>query len=177
MNDYFTLLGLPPRFAIHMATLEERYFEIQRNVHPDRQIGKAEAERVAAIDHSMRANDAYETLKNPLTRAQHLLEIQGIFVNTEDDTQKPEPSLLMEMMELREQLADAAHDGAALRGLVEDTKTAMQQCIDRLEESFDAGDYPFAASLTLRLQYLGKALEVAHMLIYRLKALHTQEAH
>ena len=177
MSDYFTLLGLSPRFAMNSASLEERYFEIQRNVHPDRQIGKSEAERVAAIELSMRANDAYETLKNPLTRAQHLLEIQGIFVNTEDDTQKPEPALLMEMMELREQLADAAQDGAALRGLVEDTKKAMQQCIDRLEEAFDAADYPFAANLTLRLQYLGKALEEAHMLIYRLKALHSSEAH
>jgi molecular chaperone HscB len=177
MDNYFIVLGLKPEFTVNLNALEERYFEIQRNVHPDRQIGKSEAERVAAIEHSMRANDAYETLKNPLTRAQHLLEIQGIFVNTEDDTQKPEPALLMEMMELREQLADAAQDGAALRGLVEDTKKAMQQCIDRLEEAFDAADYPFAANLTLRLQYLGKALEEAHMLIYRLKALHTHEAH
>jgi len=177
MADYFTVLGLKPQFMLNLNTLEERYFEVQREAHPDRQIGKSEADRVTAIERSMRANDAYETLKNPLTRAEHLLEMQGIFVNTEHDTQKPDAALLMEMMELREQLADAAVDGRVLRGLVDDTKKAMQQCIDALEEAFGAADYPFAAKVTLRLQYLGKALEEAHMLIYRLKATHNEGTH
>ena len=50
----------------------------------------------------MDINAAYETLKNPLKRAQYLLFLQGIIVGTDKDSIKPSPDLLMEIMELRE---------------------------------------------------------------------------
>lgn len=177
MADYFTVLGLKPAFPLNLNTLEEHYIAAQREAHPDRHVGKPEAERLALIQRSMLVNDAYETLKNPLSRAEHLLEMQGIFVNSEDDTVKPEPALLMEVMELREQLQDASNDREVLRHLLDDIKKAMQDCSDGMEEAFGAADYPYAAKLTMRLQYLGKALEEAHMLLYRLKTTHNHDEH
>ena len=171
MQSLFDILGLPAQFPLNLKTLETAYFTAQRTCHPDRFVGKGEAERVAAITRSQLVNDAYDQLKNPLTRAEHLLELQGIFAL--DDTATPPPALLMEVMELREALSDASRDGAELARALDDLKKRANECSEALEEAFAAQDYTSASAETMRLQYLGKALEEAHMLIYRLKANHS----
>lgn len=170
MHNLFEILGLAPAFALDMKGLEQAYFTAQRACHPDRFVGKPEIERVTAITRSQLVNDAYDTLKNPLTRAEHLLALQNIHVLA-DDAKAP-PEILMEMMELRERLADADRDGAALKQAVEEIRMLAKTNETVLSEAFEQKDYASAARETLRLQYLGKAMEDAHMRIYRLKAAH-----
>jgi molecular chaperone HscB len=170
MHSLFDILGMPATFALDLVALEKAYFAAQRATHPDRFIGKPEAERVAAIGRSTLVNDAYETLKNPLTRAEHLLELQGIDALS-DDAVVP-PVILMEMMDLRERVMVAGSDGAALAGMVSEIKALAAANEKALAEAFSASDYARATQETIRLQYLGKAMEEAHMLIYRLKAVH-----
>ncbi len=169
MQSFFEILGLPAGFTLNEKALETAYFTAQRTCHPDRFIGKPEAERVAAVSRSRLVNDAYETLKNPLTRAEHLLELQGI--HAIDDTAPVPPALLMEMMELRERIAEAA-DGLALKAIVADIQAMVKANSVQLAAAFEAKDYAHAAEETQRLQYLGKAMEEAHMFIYRLKSAH-----
>ena len=170
MQNLFAILGLSPSFVLNEKALETAYFTAQRACHPDRFVGRSEAERIAAVSRSQLVNDAYETLKNPLTRAEHLLEMQGL--TALDDTAKAPPALLMEMMELREQVADAGSDGATLARVVEDVKKRAASTTRALEEAFAAQEYLRAVEETMRLHYLGKAMEEAHMYIYRLKAAH-----
>ncbi len=171
-ENYFSLLNLPQRFDVNLATLEKHYFAAQREYHPDKQAGKSEAERLNAVHTSMRLNDAYETLKNPLARAHYMLELSGVFL---DDSTRPDTALLMEIMELREQMQEAAANKTALMPLISDTKKAMEQCTARLSEAFDATDHETASELTLRLSYLGKAMEEAHMLLYQARAAYEAE--
>lgn len=170
MTSYFELLGIRPRFDIDLKALEQAYFTAQRATHPDRFIGKGEAERMAAITRSQQVNDAYETLKNPLTRAEHLLEMQGI-VALSDDAPVP-AEILAEMMDLRERIFDSGDDGAELSRIVGEIRAAAAENERAMRAAFEAADYARATHETLRLQYLGKAMEEAHMLIYRLKAAH-----
>lgn len=165
MTNFFALLQLEPQFALNLAALEKAYFAAQREAHPDRFVGKPEAERVAAILKSQEINDAYDTLKNPLTRAEHLLLINST------PLPDPAPDLLMEMMELRERLSEA-ESGSELAALVEEIKELARECTQELQTAFDAADYATAADETIRLSYLGKAMEEAHMFIYQLKARH-----
>lgn len=170
MQNLFEILGLPIDFEVNLKALERAYFAAQRACHPDRFVGKPETERVAAITRSQLVNDAYETLKNPLTRAEHMLLLQGI--DALADNAAVPPAVLMEMMDLRERVADAGQDGRALAQMVEEIKALAVANEKALSEAFAVKDYARATSETLRLQYLGKAMEEAHMLIYRLKAAH-----
>lgn len=170
MSNYFELLGLTPSFTLNLKALEQAYFTAQRATHPDRFVGKGEAERVAAISRSQLVNDAYDTLKNPLTRAEHLLEMQSIHALA-DDAVVP-PAILAEMMELRERIFDNGDNGAVLAGVVSEIKALAAANEKELALAFDVADYKRATYETIRLQYLGKAMEEAHMLIYRLKAAH-----
>lgn len=169
MENYFTLFGLPQHYGLKESDLQKRYIALQREHHPDRAVGKSEQERARAIELSMRINDGYDTLKSPLSRAEYMLELQGIFVNTEDDSVKPDHSLLMETIELREQLSEI-EDGRSLKVAMDDIKSSMSRVITEIEGAFATSAHDRAAQLTMRLKYLGKALEEAHMLFYRFKA-------
>lgn len=175
MTDYFTLFGVPKTYALSEGELHKRYIALQRQTHPDKLVGKSPAERTEAIQLSMRVNDAYDTLKSPLSRAEYLLEMEGVFVNSEDDTVKPDQSLLMEVMELREQLSECG-SGPALKSAMDDIKASMGQVVTELEGAFATGALERAAQLTMRLKYLGKSLEEAHTLFYRFRA-QSQEHH
>ena len=170
MQNLFEILGLEAGFDVNLKALEQAYFTAQRACHPDRFVGKGEAERVAAISRSQLVNDAYDTLKNPLTRAQHLLELNGIAALS-DDTVVP-PDVLMEMMELRERIMDAGGDGAGLNAIVTEIRALADSNAKVLADAFSRADYTIATRETIRLQYLGKAMEEAHMYIYRLKTAH-----
>lgn len=169
MHNLFDILNLPTAFELSPKDLEQRYFAAQRQWHPDRFIGRPEEERAGAAQRSMLINDAYDTLKNPLHRARHLLELHGVFVDEESHAAVP-PTLLMAMMELRERIHDAAADGMALRALTEEIKQQAADCRAALASAFRAVDYAAAGQEVLRLSYLGKAAEEAHMLLFRLRA-------
>jgi molecular chaperone HscB len=113
MSDYFEVLGLPRRFAVDLAALERRYLELSREAHPDRATGTA--------GQAMEINQAYRTLKRDLPRAEHMLQLEGVTIG---DNRAVAPALLAEVLELREELAEAKAKGdrALLKRLERDAR-------------------------------------------------------
>ena len=100
MQNHFDLFGLSPMFSIEGEALERSYREIQSKVHPDRFAHAGDAERRASLQWTTRVNEAYRTLKDPVQRARHILELQGVDLAFETNTAMP-PEFLMQQMELR----------------------------------------------------------------------------
>jgi molecular chaperone HscB len=107
LQNHFELFGLAPVFGLDKEMLEKAYREIQSRVHPDRFAHAGDAERRASLQWTTRVNEAYRTLKDPVQRAKHILELQGIDVGFETDTQMP-TDFLLQQLELREELEAAA---------------------------------------------------------------------
>lgn len=159
MKNHFHTLGISESFTLDAAQIEQQYFRKQQEYHPDRQAGKGATEKQKAILASMDINQAYQTLKSPLGRAQHLLELQGIKLNTDGrDTVKPTPELLMEMMTLREEISEC-QTKEGFQKLHQHGQEQWRNTLQQLEHSFAEKDYPQAALHTLRLRYLEKFLE------------------
>ena len=97
MPSHFELFGLPARFEVNGEALERSYREIQSRVHPDRFAHAGDAERRASLQWTTRVNEAYRTLKDPVQRAKHLLELHGVDVAFETNTAMP-PEFLMQQM-------------------------------------------------------------------------------
>ena len=169
MFNFFQLLHLPEQYTLDLAQLEAQYFAAQRQHHPDALVRANAAARATAIEQSQLINDAYDTLKDPLSRAEHLLQLKGYSINTEEAGAVASP-LLMEMMELRERIHDNAGDGHALLHTVDDVKATARMCARAIEHAFRDEDYARAVNETTRLAYLHKALEEAYAMLYRYKA-------
>src|SRR5215475_1923273 len=106
-QGHFARFGLAPSFDIDAAELDRRYFAFQRNLHPDRFARRSARERAIAESQSASLNEAYETLKDPLTRAAYLLDLVGrpsaaVHAATVEDEE-----LLTEALENREALMEA----------------------------------------------------------------------
>ena len=86
-SSHFELFGLQPAFKLDNEALERAYREIQSRVHPDRFAHAGDAERRASLQWTTRVNEAYRTLKNPVQRASHLLELRGVDEGSLSDDQ------------------------------------------------------------------------------------------
>ena len=103
-QDHFALFGLPRRFALDNEELDRRYHELQAEVHPDRHVHLADAERRLAMQWATQVNEAYQTLRRPLSRAKYLLALAGIEVDRE---RRMSAEFLIEQMAWREAVAEA----------------------------------------------------------------------
>ncbi|MDX2073161.1 MAG: Fe-S protein assembly co-chaperone HscB [Alphaproteobacteria bacterium] len=145
--NYFELLNLPTTFTLDLTALEAAYFSAQRRYHPDRFVGKPAEEKLKAAQISANLNDAYHTLKHPLSRARHLLALSGITVLDEANSAKPDKALLMEIMELQEAIAEGGKPNIA---------ALINACEKDLSEAFRNNDLDEAKASTIRLSYLYK---------------------
>jgi molecular chaperone HscB len=158
LQSHFELFGLAPAFRLDKEALEEAYREIQSRVHPDRFAHAGDAERRASLQWTTRVNEAYRILKSPVQRAKHILELHGVDVAFETDTQMP-TDFLMQQLELREALERAVGKkdaGAldALRSTLADSKKNLEA---QIGEAIDAKkDYPGAAGPVRKLMFLDR---------------------
>jgi len=156
MQSHFELFGLELGFALDRVALERAYREIQGRIHPDRFAHAGDAERRASLQWTTRVNEAYRVLQNPLERARHLLELNGVDVAFETNTTMP-VEFLERQMALREALeaASDARDAAALDALRAELGAERDRVVARLAVRIDGEkDYDAAASLVRELKFL-----------------------
>ena len=157
MQNHFELFNLPQQFAIDAGALDSAYRDVQSRVHPDKFVNATDAEKRVAMQWATRANEAYQTLKNPQKRAQYLCELNGVDLQTESNTAMP-MAFLMQQMEWREELGDAraAKDSDALESLDDQLRKARKQQLAQIEQQIDAGDFHAAAQGVRALMFLEK---------------------
>src|SRR3954469_17633562 len=88
------------------AALQQRYFELSRQFHPEFHTAGDDDERNESLEQSSTLNQAYRTLRDPFDRARYLLSIELPDL-ADADRKKIPASLLMEVMEMQETIADA----------------------------------------------------------------------
>ena len=131
-ND-FELFDVPVQYAQDRTQLDARWKALQREAHPDRFAAEGAAAQRVAMQWSVRINEAYQRLKDPLKRAAYLCELQGEPVQAENNTSMP-ASFLMQQMEWRETLedTDSAQGLEALAGVVAAEQRRVQLELARL---------------------------------------------
>ncbi len=157
-SNHFELFGLEPVFALNADSLDSAYRDIQAKVHPDRFAHAGDAERRASLQWTTRVNEAYRTLRDPVQRAKHLLELKGVDVAFETNTAMP-ADFLVQQLELREQLEEAV-DGknpGALDLLRKNLSKEKQSFEKQIGKAIDEKqDYPAAAQLVRKLMFLDR---------------------
>jgi len=158
--DHFARLDLPRRFDLDLPVLEKAYFALQRQFHPDRFAARTAKEKALSLRHATAVNEAYQVLKDPLGRAEHLLAVTGKPVQADGAQTVNDPALLMEAMESREALAEA-DNAATVDAIVADGRAAAATLVAQIAAAFAANDLITAARLALRLRYRQKLIEEA----------------
>jgi molecular chaperone HscB len=137
-TDYFAFFGLPRKLALDEAALEKDFYSLSRKLHPDYFMNATGAERRASIERSSMLNDAYRTLRDPVSRARYLLSLEGF---KEAEKKSPPPDLLEEVFELNmqvEELKMAKKTGDEAE--VSEARDALEGALKGLEEKLSEID-------------------------------------
>jgi molecular chaperone HscB len=122
-------------------------------VHPDRFAHAGDAERRASLQWTTRVNEAYRTLKTPVQRGKHLLELRGVDVAFETNTAMP-TEFLMQQMELREKL-EQVKNARGLDDLRKNLTSERRALEGQIAQAIDAEkNYRGAADLVRKLMFL-----------------------
>lgn len=116
--NYFQLFNIEESFDVDISQLSTSYQTLQKSVHPDNFAHASEQEQRVAVQKSAQINDAYQTLKMPLSRAQYILSERGVDMPNEQHT-FGDNSFLMRQMELREMLEDVKYSDDVDAALLE----------------------------------------------------------
>ena len=103
--DYFTCLGLPRRLNIDPEALEAKFYELSRVFHPDFFQNKSDSEQAISLGNSALLNTAYRTLKDPIRRAEYLIQLEA--GSAKDIRTSPPADLFEEILALQEEIGRA----------------------------------------------------------------------
>jgi len=141
-ND-FELFDVPAQFAQDRAQLDARWKALQREAHPDRFAAEGAAAQRMAMQWSVRINEAYQRLKDPLKRAAYLCELRGAPVQAENNTAMP-ASFLMQQMAWRESLDDT-ESVEGLEALADEVSAEQRRVQQELARLLDEAQDPAQA--------------------------------
>lgn len=165
--NFFELLGLPESFEIDSEDLQQRWKSAAAKVHPDRFASGTAAERRVAMQWSAQLNEAYRALRDPVSRARYLCEINGFPVGERTGGQL-NPEFLEQQMVWRESLEeirDSIGSGDVqsvalardtLSRLSEQVEQARQACVSQVSRMIDAHCWPQAATALQQWMFVDK---------------------
>src|SRR5262245_31427994 len=127
--NYFEVFGLPRVLSLDLKALEKTFHELSRKYHPDYFTKAPAEERQRALQMTATLNDAYRTLRHPVRRVEHLLQVEGF----KPDGSKVPKTFLMEVFEINEQLEEVKGGTASKEQIA-----ALRREIEERAEGFDA---------------------------------------
>jgi molecular chaperone HscB len=153
-ND-FVLFGLPERFAVDRGDLDARWRRLQASAHPDKFAADGAAAQRLAMQWSVRINEAYRRLREPVSRAAYLCELRGAPIDPERNTAMP-AAFLAQQMAWREAL-DEADDEARLARLGDEVRSAESALLAQLHAELDErADARAAAERVRALMFISR---------------------
>ena len=152
-TDFFSFFGLPRKMNIDLSGLEREFYTLSRKLHPDLYARSESKEQKWSLEKSSQLNDAYRTLRDPISRTEYLLKLEGVDLEeqsksaTEKARQTGEakkqvvpPELLEEVFELNMQLEEArmnkkmGESDEQLAGDLRATKSSLEAKYHALDE-------------------------------------------
>jgi molecular chaperone HscB len=190
-GDYFAFLGLPRKLVIETQELDRRFRDLSRKFHPDFYYNASPAERLASLERSSYLNDAYRALKQPVSRIEHLLTIEGLPLGKDEGgAAKVPPGLLEEVFALNEELdeirdlresgADAATLAARLataRTPIEAKRDEHERALAAASEQWDRQGDAAADARRATLESLRRLLLERNYITTRLATIEREAAH
>ena len=158
-QNYFEIFSVPVSTAPDINQLKEKNRELQQQVHPDRFANSSDAEKREAMQKTSLINEAFNVLKNPVSRLQYMLTLKNIDMNGETDTAM-DGLFLMEQMALREAIADVRNQQDpldVLDAMAAKLKTDAANLMTEFDSAFTNDDLENARQIVRKLQFIHKA--------------------
>jgi len=160
-QNFFELFGLPESYDIDISQLSIRYRNLQSTIHPDKFASATDLERRLSVQKSALINQAFQTLKHPLSRAQYMLQLRGVELSNQSSPPM-DPEFLMQQMRLREELEHVRGHSQPMSVLnkinreIDQALAAQTSSIKILFSERENPNIPKMTDLVRRMQFMFK---------------------
>ena len=132
--DYFRIFGIERRLDLDVDALQQTFYRLSRQLHPDRYMRRGAVEQQYALDATAVLNDAWRVLRDPVQRAEYVLSQEGFDLGEQRSKDVP-PELLEEVFELNMALEEMRGGDETVRPQLEAARTNFE----RMQEDSDRG--------------------------------------
>lgn len=160
--NYFELFGLSETFEVDLEDLQKRWKTRAAQVHPDRYVSGSPAEKRVAMQWSAEINEGYRVLKDPVSRARYICEINGHPVSDRPGS-KLDAAFLEQQMRWREALEDiresatpSSQSSVQLETLGVEVEQARVQCVEQVSRMIQAQCWPQADAALQQWMFVDK---------------------
>jgi len=161
---FYEALGLEPKLALDLDDLKKRFYDRSRQWHPDRFSRGTSEEKQRSEEMTSTLNDAFRTLRDPVTRAEYFLSQSGLELPKDAP-----PELLEEIFELnmaleelrggdesaREQLISAQERFTSMLG---EADSSLASLFGRYDETSDKAVLDEVRAVLNRRKYVSNLL-------------------
>ena len=157
-KNYFEIFNIPVSFNLDEAQLSLLYRELQKEVHPDKFVNAGEQQSRLAVQITSLINQAFDTLKSPVSRANYLLKLAGLDIDHEKDTAM-DSMFLMEQMELREEIESVRSKVDPLDEIDRLMKHVKKMLVDVMQSysaAYQKENFSEAHEWSRKMQFLNK---------------------
>lgn len=157
-DNHFDLFALPISFDVDKKLLSEVYRQLQAAYHPDRFANESDEKRRYAQQTAAQINEAYQTLKQPLSRGRYLLTLKGSPI---DDAKNPhmDTEFLMHQLGLREKLdllPQHSHASDELEDFMQQIEQDIQDLVAAISHHFALDNLEEAKKNIYKLHFLNR---------------------
>jgi molecular chaperone HscB len=149
MINHFNTFSFEIDFNINLEELENKYLQFQKQFHPDN-VGSTDIEKSISI------NESYQVLNNPLRRASHILQLNGIDLENDESAPKPDMETLEEILELQEKVAEINLDEKS--DLKKYLNLEVKNLLEKTAKELENNNYNQAAQILIKAKYFDKTL-------------------
>ncbi len=150
--NYFELFGIPQSPVVNRQELAKKYFELQKQNHPDYHTQADEAAQNDSLEISAAINKAFNIFQNEDKTIEYFLQTVGLM---EIDEKFSLPNdFLMEMMEINESVTDLPEDD--VKQLVGEYEQKLKLTIKPVIENYQPGYSSQQELLQLKEYYFKK---------------------
>ena len=160
-KNFFELFGIDVDFQLDQKQLHAAQQRLQSTYHPDRFINASDQEKRMSVQNAAHVNEAYETLKNPVKRAQYMLQVGGLDVQNDHETTS-DTTFLMEQIEFREEMEECRSCKDPMRACSHITGKLDQRSKEfsnQFELLYQQGRFEDARQVSKKMQFVERILE------------------
>lgn len=158
MSNPFALFNLPVQFELDSALLSERYLALQKSLHPDNFSASSSAEQRLAMQKSAEINDALQILKDPILRAEAIIQQHTGEVRDIEQKSQRDMAFLMQQLEWREALEnlEAAKNEEKLTAFSDEISQAERTLLQQLSQQLNDQQWQAALASSDKLRFIKK---------------------
>jgi len=158
-SNFFELFELPVSYDVDLNQIQQHYMALQKQVHPDKFASGSDQEKRLSMQQTSWINEAQATLKDPVLRANYLLQLKGAD-NDQGSETTMDAAFLMQQLEMRERLENIKNETdplSVLDSMAKEIRLSAKTMMAGFTSSYEENQFDDAREWIRKLQFLKKA--------------------